>query len=156
MTIRKSNNQTVRFLTMALMVVVWSLSCNSLFGQNQVAGKPDAEQEEQSEEEQLVLDLGSFHLKELRPTRNETIKVVFSAHLVLKSELTEDDFEILQNYQHRLRDQVIVAVRIAHANDFREPDLQRLRRLIQIRIDQVLRSPVTENLLLSEYQFSID
>ena len=153
---RSLNKLTAHAFSATMIAVVWSLGCTSLFAQQQVAGKSGAEQEEQTEEEQMVLDLGRFYLKELRPTRNETFKVIFSAHLVLRSELTEADFETLQNFQHRLRDQVIVAIRIAHANDFREPGLQRLRRLIQIRIDQMLRSPVTENLLLSEYQFSID
>ena len=116
--------------------------------------KSEAEQEEP--EQQVVFDLGRFQLKEIRPTRNETIKVTFTIHMVMISAFEEENLSILENSYHRLRDQAIIAVRTAHTNDFREPGLGRLRRLVQIRLNQTLKANATENLLISEYQFSLD
>lgn len=134
-------------------MLVLCLTASPLTAQVPSASEPNVEEEEQ---EQPVLDLGTFRVEELRPTRNETIKVTFTAHLVLEPKLSEVELETLQNFHHRLRDQIIVAVRTAHTKDFREPGLDRLRRLIQIRVEQLLRAQVTENLLISEYQFTLD
>ena len=136
-------------------MVICCQPCLPLEARAQSSSQADATEVEEATE-QFTLDLGNFHLKDLRPTRNETIDVAFTAHVILSPKITEESYDILKKHQHRLRDQIIVAVRTAQTKDFREPDLSRLRRLIQIRIDQVLRVPVAEQLLLSEYQFSLN
>ncbi len=103
-----------------------------------------------------LLDLGTIRIKELRPEKNETIKLSFAVHFLLEPTATEEDLATLETWQHRLRDQVIVAVRTAHTNDFREPGLMRLRRIIRFRIEQILKSSMVESLLLSDYSFALE
>jgi len=147
------SSKHLAMLPLFLGAILCCLAANPAVAQAPATAEPEMEQEQQ---ELLVLDLGHFQVEELRPTRNETVKVSFTAHVVLNPNLAPTDFQALQNCRHRLRDQIIVAVRTAQTNDFREPGLERLRRLIQIRVNQLLRQPVTESLLLSEYQFSLD
>ena len=111
---------------------------------------------DQDEVEQLILDLGTFRVRELRPTRNQTIEIDFSLQVKLSSEVNQRELEKLEACKHRLRDQVITAVRTLHTADFREVELSRMRRVIQFRLEQILRATVVENLLLSDYKFSVD
>ncbi len=115
----------------------------------------DAEVDEAEEEENVrpLLDLGDFRINDLRPTRNETAKLTFSMHLALSKDLNKKQLEQLESWKHRLRDQVITAVRIATIKDFQEPDLSRVRRIVLIRVNRLFRANLAEDVLLTEYLF---
>lgn len=110
---------------------------------------------EPAEEEKLrpTLELGNFKINDLRPTRNETAKLTFSMHLAFSKKLTQQQVEQLESWKHRLRDQVITAVRITYIKDFQEPDLSRLRRNILVRVNRLFKQKLAEEVLLSEYLF---
>ena len=100
-----------------------------------------------------TLDLGKFKINDLRPTRNETAKLTFSLHLAFSKSLTPSQVAQLEPWKHRLRDQVITAVRISQIKDFQQPDLGRLRRKILIRINRLLQTKLAEEVLMTEYIF---
>ncbi len=100
-----------------------------------------------------TFDLGKFKINDLRPTRNETAKLTFTLHLAFSKNLTPSQVAQLEPWKHRLRDQVITAVRISQIKDFQQPDLGRLRRKILIRINRLLQANLTEEVLMTEYLF---
>ena len=100
-----------------------------------------------------TLELGSFKIHDLRPTRNETAKVTFTIHLAFANRLTQRQVAQLQSWNHRFRDQVIIGVRITQTKDFQEPDLRHLRRNILIRVNRLLKAKLVEEVLITEYLF---
>ena len=146
----------VSWLARLLLGLSLAICLSAPAARAQQAAAEDGEAVEEQAAEQPILDLGMIHLKELRPAKHETIKLNFQLHLVLKAGLTEVDLKKLEAWKHRLRDQVIVAIRTAHSTDFREPGLSRLRQIILYRVEHVLKVRAVEGLLLSKYSFSID
>lgn len=100
-----------------------------------------------------TVDLGKFQINDLRPTRNVTAKLTFSMHLAFSKKLTKKQVEQLEGWKHRLRDQVITAVRISYVKDFQEPDLGRLRRNMLVRVNRIFKANLAEEVLLSEFLF---
>lgn len=100
-----------------------------------------------------TVDLGKFQINDLRPTRNVTAKLTFSMHLAFSKKLTKKQVELLDGWKHRLRDQVITAVRISYVKDFQERDLGRLRRNMLVRVNRIFKANLAEEVLLSEYLF---
>jgi hypothetical protein len=104
----------------------------------------------------FTYDLGRFELREIRPTRNETTTINFQAYFVMSPNVSEQDMEKLAHWKHRFRDQVIVAVRTAQTKDFQEPQLKRIRRIILFRVGRMMRESVIEDILFSEFTFSVE
>jgi len=100
-----------------------------------------------------TVDLGKFKIHDLRPTRNVTAKLTFSMHLAFSSTLSKQQVTRLEHWQHRLRDQVIIAIRTLEIKEFQDPDLSRLRRKILIRVNRLFRAKLAEEVLLTEYLF---
>jgi hypothetical protein len=84
-----------------------------------------------------VLDLGEFKIRNTLTAHQTTIDIRFAMHLILSSTTTQADFDQLQNWKNRLRDQAIVSVRSAAPNDFADPQLKRVRRLILLRVGRL-------------------
>ena len=114
-----------------------------------------AEDTEATEQETIrpTLELGQFNIKDLRPIRNETAKLTFTLYLAFSESLDEQQVDQLEHWKHRLRDQVITAVRVTQMKDFQEPDLSSLRRNILIRVNRLLKSKSVEEVFLTEYLF---
>ena len=146
-------------LTRWLFFVVLAINVASATPiQAQTAGETDAAEAESKTEEVVrtpTLDLGSFKINDLRPTRNETARLTFKLHVAFSEELTEKQVARLENWKHRLRDQVITAVRISEIKDFQEPDLGKLRRRILIRVNRLLKIKLAEEVLVTKYLFRL-
>ena len=82
------------------------------------------------------------------------IDLRFALTLVLSNGVTKAEFHELESWKHRLRDQVIIAVRSAEAADFADPQLRRIQRLIMFRIRHM---PIAHGILGAYItDFSID
>ena len=81
-----------------------------------------------------LLDLGEFKIRNTLTAHHTTVDIKFGLYLILSSTTTPDDFQRLERWKNRLRDQAIVAVRSADPDDFADPQLVRVRRLILLRI----------------------
>jgi hypothetical protein len=88
-----------------------------------------------------VLNLGQFRVRGCRSSDKEIIDIQFGLWLVLSTDTTEADFHELENWRNRLRDQVIIAVRGAAPEDFLEPSLRRLERMMMFRIKRLPIGP---------------
>jgi hypothetical protein len=88
-----------------------------------------------------VLNLGQFRVRGCRSTDKEIIDIQFGLWLVLSTKTTEADFHELEGWTNRLRDQAIIAVRGAAPEDFMEPKLRRLERMMMFRIKRLPIGP---------------
>ncbi len=138
----------------AMLTALGALGTRGALAQN--VADVDSQAESAAEEDApLTLDLGRFSIKELRPTRNETLETTFAIHLKISPAGSKDLVEQLELWKHRLRSQVIVAARTAETTEFREPDLHRLRRRMLLRVNRMLKNSIISEILLSEFTFSV-
>ncbi|MEM9660530.1 MAG: hypothetical protein AAF961_19365 [Planctomycetota bacterium] len=98
-----------------------------------------------------LFGLGEFHVRDLRPTRNETVDVRFSLYTVMSADASDAFVAALPHWRQRLRDQAIVAVRLCETNDFIEPGLDRLQQIIRLRINRTLGWPAVEQIYLNDF-----
>ncbi|MCA9257930.1 MAG: flagellar basal body-associated FliL family protein [Planctomycetales bacterium] len=99
----------------------------------------------------VYFDLGEFKIKDFRPTRNETADVRFELQIELPPNPSEELTKRVANAKNRLRDQVIVAVRLSSTADFAEPHLIKLRKTILRRINRVLDNVRIESVYLTDF-----
>jgi flagellar basal body-associated protein FliL len=103
-----------------------------------------------------IHELGYFHVRQLRPTRNETIDLKFELHILMPEKAQELGLETrLNQWNRRLRDQVITAVRNAETKDFKESDLKKLQRMIRLRINRLLKSIRIEEIYITQFEFAL-
>lgn len=142
-----------RRLLGAVIIAALPLANSTYAQQPDAAAVADEESDAEQESVRPRIDLGKFKINDLRPTRNETAKLTFSLHLAFSKDLNKAQVAELEHWKHRLRDQVITAIRITPTKDFQEPDLSRLRRKILIRVNRLFQANLAEEVLLTEYRF---
>ena len=140
-----------RTILLTLLFAVTPASAQDATKADPAAGEDTAEEEVRTP----TLELGSFKINDLRPTRNETARLTFTLHLAFSKDLTEKQVEQFEKWKHRLRDQVITAVRVSEMKDFQEPNLGRLRRRILIRVNRLLKRKLAEEVLVTKYLFRL-
>lgn len=147
----------LRVLGGMILSVAWWVAGLSAHAQNGAAAAQAASQEDSKDKpRQLTFELGKFEIREIRPTRNETTNVNFTAFFEMDPSVSTKDVQQLAHWKHRLRDQVIIAVRTAEEIDFQEPDLVRLRRIILFRVRRLLNADVVQDILLTEFTFKTE
>ncbi len=102
----------------------------------------------------LKLDLGTIELMNLEPTQARTAHMSFDMHLVFDSKTDLKTIKKLEHWQHRLREQVIIAVRATEIHDFLDPELARFRKQILYRINRMLKEPIVTDALFANFTFS--
>ena len=101
-----------------------------------------------------IHELGYFHVRQHRPTCNETINVKFELYLRMPEVAPGPELENrLNRWTHRLHDQVITAIRNAETKDFTEPGLRRLQKMIRLRINRLLKFAQVEEVYITRYEF---
>jgi len=111
---------------------------------------------ESAEEARATIDLGTFQVRDLRPARNETVKLSFAIHLALHPSVSQSTVEQLERWQHRLRDQVLIVIRLSATKDFLEPNLDKFRRSISLRVNRALKAILVSEALLTEFTFTLN
>jgi hypothetical protein len=102
----------------------------------------------------LKLNLGTIELQNLEPTQGRTAHMSFDLHLTFDPNTDPKFLKELEGWQHRLREQVIVAVRTTDIFDFLDPELKRFRKQILYRINRMLKDPVVTDALFANFTFS--
>lgn len=148
-----------RLINFACKAVTIALCCisivNPALGSSHGA-KPEPVEEEPIEglEVTLKLNLGKIELQNLEPTQGRTAHMSFDFHLIFHPRTDPKKIKDLEAWQHRLREQVIVAVRATDIYDFLDPELKRFRKQILYRINRMLKDPVATDVLFANFTFS--
>jgi flagellar basal body-associated protein FliL len=114
----------------------------------------EATEETEGIEVTLKLNLGAIELQNLEPTQGRTAHMSFDLHLRFDPKTDPKFLKELEGWQHRLREQVIVAVRATDIFDFLDPELKRFRKQILYRINRMLKEPVVIDALFANFTFS--
>ncbi|TWU30318.1 hypothetical protein [Bythopirellula polymerisocia] len=153
------NDKRIRFSKLLLCLLSIALGTSTAMGQEAPAEDQGASASQEATTENVVqpkLDLGIIEIKNLEPTRNQTSKVTFEMHLTLPADTDPALVAALGHWQHRLREQVIVAIRVAELGDYLDPELVRLRKQILYRVNRLLKGTQAENVLLADFTFSTE
>jgi flagellar basal body-associated protein FliL len=148
-------NYKQKLLNGMVLGLLWLSWQGAVEAQQQQEEAAETVVEEQGEL-RLVMDLGYFQVKDYRPTRNETVKLAFQMHVALNEYANEHTVEQLEFWKHRLRNQVLIAVRLSYRKDFLEAGLQHFRHLVQLRINRLLKMDLIDEVLLTEFTFTTD
>ena len=119
---------------------------------------PDSNETEQAEQDEALasVELGEFHIREQRPIENHKIDVHFAVQAAV-SEQDQERFErLVDARQNTLRDQIILAIRTAESPEFDEPQLDKLRLRILLRIADVLGERLVNDLYVTDFRCQID
>jgi hypothetical protein len=91
-----------------------------------------------------TFEIGDVYIRNFRPTHNEIANVRFTLHVALAPGTSDAVMAEMEQWRRRLRDQAITAARSAEPDDLSEPGLERVQRLMLLRIRRLpLPKPVT-------------
>lgn len=131
---------------MALGMPAYAAETSSVAEEEQVAAEPQPE----------VISLGRFQLREFRATEGAKIRLSFALYAEVDAERGEAIRELVSTHEHRIRDEVITAVRTAVQSDFHEPELTRFRRRILFRLRRAADYLPIERLLIGEFEYLLE
>jgi hypothetical protein len=91
-----------------------------------------------------TFEIGDVYIRNFRPTHNEIANVRFTLHVVFAPGTSDAVIAEMEHWRRRLRDQAITAARSAEPDDLSEPGLERVQRLMLLRIRRLpLPQPIT-------------
>lgn len=143
-------------LILIAMIVVGSLAETGPVYAQKAPENEAAASEQKVEVVRPTIDLGAFHVKDLRPARNETAKLSFTIHLALQQSVSQSTVKQLERWQHRLRNEVLIAIRLTETKEFLEPNLDKFRRRILVRVNRTLKAILVSEALLTEFTFTVN
>ena len=112
---------------------------------------------ETSASEVLVgVDLGTFRIRESRPSENQRIDLRFAVQAAVREPDRELFEAFRESHANALRDQIIVAVRTAETPEFDEAELRTLRRRMLLRIGRMLEKPPLADLYVTDFRCQVD
>jgi hypothetical protein len=101
------------------------------------------------------IGLGEFRIRAHYPVDAQKSTVQFKLHASVASEHFADIQHITDEHKHLIRDQVIVATRLAPLAGYDDPDLKAFRRRILVRLRRALPELVIDELHISEFQLTV-
>lgn len=109
---------------------------------------------EEPEEDDGSVNLGEFEIEDFQPTHKTIPRIRFAAYIVLDEKSTPTQRQEMTQWKQRLRDQAIIAVRGAESYALAEPGLERIQRLIYLRVRRLPLPAKAAGVYLTE--FSVD
>lgn len=122
----------------------------------------DASQTDQAEgvdEESPAIvgfDLGHYFIKQTRTVEGANTKLAFTLHGSVTEDRAAELQRLLETRTNRVRDQVITAARITEPLEFGDPDLERFRRRIMVRLSRSLPELPIDALYFSEFSYLVE
>lgn len=115
------------------------------------------ESEETAEEEGPIgIFLGEYFIRDIHESENAKTRLSFSLYAAVKPEDEKAFATELAQYQGRVHDLVLTAIRLSDNPDFQEPSLDRLKWRMLLRFRRGLPNLKIEHLHFRRYVFFID
>ena len=108
----------------------------------------DAEENAQAE-----VDLGQFTVTAFQPATNSTLRIEFHLYGTVPSGSQKEFMKLLEDNQHRFRDQVIVTVRSSELMDLTDAGLGLIKRKILDKTNRTIGKPLLRSVIFSDYSF---
>jgi hypothetical protein len=101
------------------------------------------------------VELGEYRIRAYYPVETKRSTVTFTLHAIVSSENLAEFERLLEHRRQKVRDQVIVATRLAPLADFDDPDLKQFRRRILLRLHRALPELAIDDIYVSDFQIEI-
>jgi hypothetical protein len=101
------------------------------------------------------ISLGDYRIRSYFQVAAQKSTVRFTLYATVKDEYYADMQSLVEEHRQKLRDQIILATRLAPLSVFQEPDLITFRRRILVRLRRVIPDLTIEDLYLSEFDLVI-
>ncbi|MBN2579307.1 MAG: flagellar basal body-associated FliL family protein [Pirellulales bacterium] len=142
-------------------IAVWifpSAADSSASAEGAASALPEAAAPEHSEDEkeaiaQLEVDLGDFNVTSFQPSSNTTFRIDFHLYGIVDAPAKEEFLNLLEENQHRFRDQVIITIRSAEIADLSDAGLGALKRKILEKTNRLLGKPLMRSVIFSDFLF---
>jgi flagellar basal body-associated protein FliL len=122
----------------------------------QVLPEPAAPEETEGEKESVAqseVDLGAFTVTSFQPSSNSTFRIDFHLYGIVNTSEKEQFLSLLEENQHRFRDQIIITIRSAEIADLSDAGLGQLKRKILEKTNRILGKPLLRSVIFSEFLF---
>jgi flagellar basal body-associated protein FliL len=100
-----------------------------------------------------AVSLGQYLISDLRAVEGAKLRVSFELYLDADDEHSHELRELVSAYKHRIRSEVITAIRTCEQAEFEEPDLDRMRSRIIVRLKRALPELPIEKLFVGAFQY---
>jgi hypothetical protein len=101
------------------------------------------------------IEIGEFRIRTYYPVQAQKSMVRFVLFVTVSGEQYSDMKRLVQNRQHRIRDQVITATRMVPLVDFDQSDLKSFRRRILLRLRRTLPELEIDDVYVSNFELKV-
>lgn len=117
-------------------------------------GVPDIEQTaSELTANQVEIDLGYFDLTAYQGDASTTLRIQFQLYGIV-NEIDEDEFlDIIEENQHRLRDQILATMRSVNVGDLNDAGLGLIKRRILEKSNKAIGKPLLQAVVFSDFSF---
>lgn len=100
-------------------------------------------------------ELGRFRIRVYHPVEAQKSTVTFRLHAVVADANAAAFERLIMNRTHKVRDQVIVATRLAPLADYDNPELSEFRQRILLRLRRMLPELVIDDIYVSDFELEV-
>src|SRR4051794_41130411 len=115
----------------------------------------EASSQPSSPDELRGVSLGDFRIRSYYPVDAQKSTVRFTLYAAVKGDHFTEVQHLIEDHRQMLRDQILIATRLAPLATFQEPDLKTFRRRVLLRIRRALPELTVEDLYVSEFDLMI-
>ncbi len=101
------------------------------------------------------IELGEFRIRAYYPVQAQKSMVRFVLFARVSGERYAASKKVMQNRQHKIRDQVITATRLVPLVEFDQPDLASFRRRILLRLRRTLPELEIDDVYVSNFELKV-
>jgi hypothetical protein len=101
------------------------------------------------------VSLGEFRVRAFHPAEAQKSTVSFSLHATAANEQSAELESLIAHRRHKVRDQIIIATRLAPLAEFDEPDLGEFRRRILLRLKRILPELPIHDILIGDFEIEV-
>jgi flagellar FliL protein len=103
--------------------------------------------------EQVEVVLGEFSVTAYQPATNTTLRIEFNLYGTVGVKEQKEFMTLLEENQHRFREQVIVIVRSAEITDLTDAGLGLIKRKIMEKTNRMIGKPYLQSVIFSDFSF---
>lgn len=152
------NSQSFLSTVFKLAAVAAALTVRSASGGHGHEAEPAAAESSVEDETGKAIhgvSLGEYRIRSYYQVDAQKSTVRFSLFATVKDEHFRDVRGLVEEHRQKLRDQVIMATRLAPLAVFQEADLATFRRRVLVRLRRAIPELTIEDLYVSEFDLAI-
>jgi hypothetical protein len=137
---------------LTLTCVVALACCGAALSAEPPSPKAPAAGEPAAEPLPVGFSLGEYQVKDTRPVDNEKFTLEFHLYAMVKAENEKAVAALLPAWEHRIRDQVLTAVRLTPVDLFEEVELTNFSRRILLRLRRAVPELAIEQVVITDFR----